>query len=194
MQSASPVIPSVLNVQDDVFFWCGVLARKENHWSDISECLSSDSMSICPLKVHHVLSTSRQNSKHHMIVVGEDINSLMLALFWQWLLGLFTPVDKRLPLTIEKDLEITRASAHQYLYDKGVLWMDSVSHALNRDQIYMKHSWGEAAVKVHKDSWFLSRGRGPIYSTLRADENMSTALLENTTCYLTLFCFVNIWN
>lgn len=66
MQSASPVIPGVFNVQSDVFFWYGVPARKEKHQSDFSECLSSDSMSVCPLKVHHVLSRSGQNSKHHM--------------------------------------------------------------------------------------------------------------------------------
>lgn len=57
MQSASPVIPSVFNVQSDVFFKYGVPAGEEKHLSDIQECLLSDSMYVlryAALKIHHV--------------------------------------------------------------------------------------------------------------------------------------------
>ena len=60
-------------------------------------------------------------------------------------------------VTIERGREMTRPSAHQYLYNKRVLSKDLVSYALKRDQIDIEHSWREAAVEVYTDVWFSSR-------------------------------------
>lgn len=51
---------------------------------------------------------------HADTLLGKHINSLMFALFWRWLPGLFTPSGQTVTsVATERGLEITRASAHQ---------------------------------------------------------------------------------